>query len=82
MDVVYFVLGFLSFGGGRADQQLEEYITHALRMKKKIFSEKVGSGSSLHYMTLNVYIDLQFMSSRLENSAHWATPSLLGRHFP
>ena len=56
LDVVDIVLGFLSSGGGRADRQLGEYITRALRMKKRFFSEKVGGGSSLHYMTLNVYI--------------------------
>ena len=31
LDVVDIVLGFLSSGGGRADRQLGEYITRALR---------------------------------------------------
>ena len=56
LDVVDIVLGFLSSGGGRADRQLGEYITRALRMKKRFFSEKVGDDSSLHYRTLNLHI--------------------------
>ena len=44
LDVVDIVMGFLSSGGGRADQQLGDYITRTLRMsKKKRFSEKVGN---------------------------------------
>ena len=46
LDVVDIVLGFLSSGGARADRQLGEYITRALQMKKRIFSEKVRGGSS------------------------------------
>ena len=85
LDVVDIVLGFLSSGGGRADRQLGEYITRALRMKKRFFSEKVGGGSSLHciqvYLTLNLHIyNSCLCSSRLENTAHWATSSLFGRH--
>ena len=42
LDVVDIVLGFLSSGGGNADRQLGEYITRALRMKKRFFSENVS----------------------------------------
>ena len=41
LDVVDIVLGFLSSGGGRADQPLGEYINHTLKMKRRPFSEKV-----------------------------------------
>ena len=80
LDVVDIVLGFLSSGGGKADRQLGEYITRALRMKKRFFSEKVSGGSSLHYMTLCVFLQLMsFCAFRLENTAHWATSSLFGK---
>ena len=42
LDVVDIVLGFLSSGGGRADQPLGGYINHTLKMKRRPFSEKVG----------------------------------------
>ena len=38
MDIV---LGFLSSGGGRADQPLGSYVDHTLKMKKRHFSIKV-----------------------------------------
>ena len=42
LDVVDIVLGFLSSGGGRADQPLGGYVNHTLKMKRRPFSEKVG----------------------------------------
>ena len=62
LDVVDIVLGFLSTGGGRADRQLGEYITRALRMKKRFFSEKVGGKSSLHYMRMCTSTTCVFLS--------------------
>ena len=41
LDVVDIVLGFLSTGGGRADQSLGKYINNTLKMKRRPFSEKV-----------------------------------------
>ena len=41
LDVVDIVLGFLSSGGGRADQPLGGYVNHTLKMKRRPFSEKV-----------------------------------------
>ena len=41
LDVVDIVLGFLSSGGGRANQSLGRYISHTLKMKGRPFSEKV-----------------------------------------
>ena len=48
--MVDIVIGFLSSGGGKADQQLKEYITHALRMKKRFFSKKVGNKCNFRCM--------------------------------
>ena len=50
LDIVDIVIGFLSSGGGKADRQLKEYITRALRMKKKSFSKKVGNKCNFCYM--------------------------------
>ena len=41
LDVVDIVLGFLSTGGGRANQSLRWYINNTLKMKRRPFSEKV-----------------------------------------
>ena len=79
LDVVDIVLGFLSSGGGRADRQLGEYITRALRMKKRFFSEKVGGSSSSHCIQVYIYNSC-LCASRLENTALWATSSLFGKH--
>ena len=54
LDVVDIVMGFLSSGGGKADRQLGEYITRALRMKKRFFSEKVSNGSNTTCMCVRV----------------------------
>ena len=42
LDVVDIVLGFLSSGGGRADQPLKGYVDQTLKMKRRPFSEKVS----------------------------------------
>ena len=59
LDVVDIVMGFLSSGGGKADRQLGEYITRALRMKKRFFSEKVRNGSSTNYMHVCTCVKLK-----------------------
>ena len=41
LDVVDIVLGFLSSGGGKANQLLEGYVVHTLKMKRRSFSIKV-----------------------------------------
>ena len=42
LDVVDIVLGFLSSGGGKADQPLKGYVNQTLKMKRRPFSEKVS----------------------------------------
>ena len=39
MDIV---LGFLSSGGGKANQPLGEYVHHTLKMKRRAFIDKVA----------------------------------------
>ena len=39
MDIV---LGFLSSGGGKANQPLGEYVHHTLKMKRRVFIDKVA----------------------------------------
>ena len=42
LDVVDIVLGFLSSGGGKADQPLKGYVDQTLKMKRRPFSENVS----------------------------------------
>ena len=42
LDVVDIVLGFLSSGGGKANQPLGEYVHHTLKMKRRAFTEMVA----------------------------------------
>ena len=54
LDVVDFVMGFLSSGGGEADRLLGAYITRALPMMRRFFSEKVSNGSNTTCMCVRV----------------------------
>ena len=56
LDVVDIVLGFLSSGGGKADQSLWGYINRTLKMKRRPFSEKVLRRICLMTFTLFLWV--------------------------
>ena len=93
LDVVDIVLGFLSSGGGRANQPLGGYINHTLKMKRRPFSEKVGwlllDGSCCPGQPCNSHVTLMrgvcmftmllHLSLRLESTAPSVMSCLSGR---
>ena len=70
LDVVDIVLGFLSTGGGRANQSLRGYINNTLKMKRRPFSEKVirnlfYNGNPLQWTPLGTNLFLSYSEMSL-----------------
>ena len=83
LDVVDIVLGFLSSGGGNADQSLGEYVERVLKMKTKKLSQKVILNSVVRfeylYTEVKMAVTTCHCTCRSSSTASWGTLFLCGR---